>query len=81
MDKGNSILITAASFAQYGGWVLDSQFFDLIGSSYLLAHGLGNAVNDASHIFVVENQGDYNIFVRTRNWTAYWSDAPTPGRF
>lgn len=81
MDKGNSILITAASFAQYGGWVLDSQFFDLIGSSYLLAHGLGNVVNDASHIFVVENQGDYNIFVRTRNWTAYWSDAPTPGRF
>ena len=38
-------------------------------------------VADAKTTFTVEQSGTYNLFVRTRNWTAYWSDAPTPGVF
>ncbi len=77
----SSILLPASLFADYGGWVADSQFFDLIGSTYLLAHGLGVAVADAKTTFTAPAQGEYNVYVRTRNWTQYWSEAPTPGIF
>ena len=77
----NQILLLASTFADRGGWVDDRQFFDLVGSTFLLAHGLGEAVADAKTTFVVEHRGTYNLFVRTRNWTAYWSAAPTPGVF
>ena len=30
-----------------GGWALDAQFMDVMGSPYLLAHGLGVRVTDA----------------------------------
>ncbi|MBE6193281.1 MAG: FAD-dependent oxidoreductase [Rikenellaceae bacterium] len=77
----SSILLPASLFADYGGWVTDSQFFDLIGSTYLLAHGLGVAVADAKTTFTAPADGEYNVYVRTRNWTQYWSEAPTPGIF
>ncbi|MBQ2416652.1 MAG: FAD-dependent oxidoreductase, partial [Alistipes sp.] len=77
----NQILLLASTFAERGGWVDDRQFFDLVGSTYLLAHGLGEPVADAKTTFVVEQSGTYNLFVRTRNWTVYWSAAPTPGVF
>lgn len=76
-----SILLLSSTFAERGGWVDDRQFFDLTGSTFLLAHGLGTPVADAKTTFTVEQSGVYNLFVRTRNWTAYWSDAPTPGIF
>lgn len=75
------ILLLSSTFAERGGWVDDRQFFDLTGSTFLLAHGLGTPVADAKTTFIVEQSGVYNLFVRTRNWTAYWSDAPTPGIF
>ena len=77
----SSILLPASLFADYGGWSADSQFFDLIGSTPLLAHGLGVAVDDAKTTFTAPIEGEYNVYVRTRNWTKYWSDAPTPGVF
>ena len=58
----------------------DSQFMDVMKVSYLLAHGLGKPVDDASTSFFVEKEGEYHIYVRTRNWTAYWSDS-APGIF
>jgi hypothetical protein len=36
----NSILVEAESFQCKGGWQIDQQFVDIIGSSYLIAHGL-----------------------------------------
>ena len=36
------MLIEAESFDQAGGWVLDTQFIEIMGSPYLLAHGLGD---------------------------------------
>jgi hypothetical protein len=37
-------LVEAESFENCGGWVVDQQFMDLMGSPYLLAHGLGEPV-------------------------------------
>ena len=69
----DNVIIECEQFAEKGGWVLDSQFVDEMGSSYLLAHGLGRVVADASTSFEIEDQGEYNVFVRTKNWTAPWS--------
>lgn len=80
MNKHNTILLPASLFAERGGWVADQQFIDQMGSTYLLAHGLGEAVADASTEFDVAAEGDYNIYVRTRNWTKYWT-AEAAGTF
>jgi hypothetical protein len=37
----DSILVEAENFDNHGGWVVDAQFIDQMGSPYLLAHGLG----------------------------------------
>lgn len=76
-----TILLCGSMFDDKGGWISDSQFMDNMGSSCLLAHGLGVPVADAVTSFHVSEEGDYHINVRTRNWTAYWSDKPTPGIF
>ena len=41
------ILVEAESFADVGGWTVDAQFMDQMGSPYLLAHGLGKPVAPA----------------------------------
>ena len=41
------VLVEAEGFAQHGGWSLDTQFIQIMGSPYLLAHGLGRPVADA----------------------------------
>lgn len=81
ISKGNEILVPASIFAVRGGWTLDQQFYDQCGSSVLIAHGLGKAVADAVTGIDVQTGGRYHVWVRTRNWTAKWSDAPTPGIF
>ena len=42
------IFIEAESFASKGGWSVDQQFMDQMGSPYLIAHGMGRPVADAS---------------------------------
>ena len=42
------LFVEAESFTQKGGWVVDQQFMDLMGSPYLLAHGIGVPVADAA---------------------------------
>ncbi|MGE5419975.1 MAG: FAD-dependent oxidoreductase, partial [Chloroflexota bacterium] len=73
------ILVEAESFSEKGGWVVDPQFVEQMGSPYLLAHGLGMPVQDASARIIVPAKGNYNIWVRTRNWAPGNWDAP--GRF
>jgi hypothetical protein len=41
------LLLEARAFAEHGGWVLDPQFEDIMGSPYLLAHGMGKPVANA----------------------------------
>ncbi|MFN8241148.1 MAG: FAD-dependent oxidoreductase [Bacteroidales bacterium] len=75
----NEIFIEAESFEKKGGWVVDPQFVEQMGSPYLLAHGLGKPVADASKSFRVKRPGNYHVWVRTINWApGPW---PAPGRF
>ena len=59
-----------------GGWGLDAQFMDVMGSPYLIAHGLGVRVLDAKARMTFPKAGEYRVWVRTRNW----ADG-NPGRF
>ena len=73
----SAILIEAEDFIDYGGWVLDSQFEAVMGSPYLMAHGLGRPVADASTRFEVVQPGTYHLWVRTKDWVPDHH----PGRF
>src|SRR3954462_14779376 len=77
----DSLLVEAESLNQTGGWVVDQQFMDLMGSPYLLAHGLGEPVKDASGSVGVPAAGGYRVWVRTRDWVAPWKAPGAPGRF
>ncbi len=77
----SQVLVEAESFTNKGGWVVDQQFTDQMGSPFLMAHGLGKPVADASTKVSFPEAGNYNVFVRTRNWVGYWSDKETPGKF
>lgn len=59
-----------------GGWSLDPQFMDVMGSPYLLAHGVGQRVCDAKATVAFPKPGKYRVWARTRNW----ADG-APGRF
>lgn len=75
------LLIEAESFQRPGGWVLDTQFIDLMGSPYLLAHGLGRPVADAETSVVFPAAGTYRVWVRTKDWVGRWNAPGAPGRF
>ncbi|KAL1616518.1 hypothetical protein SLS56_011384, partial [Neofusicoccum ribis] len=77
MGLPSGILVEAEAFDDYGGWVLDSQFELEMGSPYLLAHGNGNPVADATTIISVVEAGEYNIWVRAKDWAPGYH----PGRF
>ena len=59
-----------------GGWGLDVQFMDVMGSPYLIAHGLGVRVLDAKARVAFPQKGEYRVWVRANNW----ADG-APGRF
>lgn len=73
------LLLEARAFSEHGGWVLDPQFEDVMGSPYLLAHGLGKQVANATTTAKFPSTGTYHLWVRTRNWCA--GDWEAPGRF
>ena len=78
MNSGKAgILIEAEDFENYGGWVLDSQFETQMGSPYLLAHGLGRPVDDATTVVAIAEVGDYEVWVRAKDWVP----GHHPGRF
>jgi hypothetical protein len=78
---GQSVLVEAESFARLGGWVVDPQFMDVMGSPYLLAHGLGRPVADATTEVEFPSPGSYRVWVRTKDWVARWNATGAPGRF
>ncbi|MCQ2395730.1 MAG: FAD-dependent oxidoreductase [Kiritimatiellae bacterium] len=71
-----SVIVLYAQCFDAGGWKLDGQFMDVIGTPYLLAHGLGNRVEDATTTADVVEAGEYRVWVYARNW----ADG-APGRF
>lgn len=82
MDKKNAMMVLATTFADKGDWTVEQQFVLQMGSSYLLAHGIGTPLEkDAVTTVEVPAEGDYHLLVRTKNWTAFWSEGKTPGIF
>ena len=75
------VLVEAESFRDKGGWVVDQQFMDAMGSPYLMAHGMGVPVDDARTTADIPAPGRYDVYVRTYNWTAPWSNGKGPGSF
>lgn len=75
------VLAEAEGFAQRGGWVVDPQFMDQMGSPYLLAHGLGRPVADATTEINFAAAGEYRVWVRTKDWVAQWKAPGAPGKF
>ena len=76
-----TLLVEAESFADKGGWVVDQQFMDQMGSPFLMAHGLGVPVADAATSLDIPEPGTYRVLARTRNWVAPWTPKEAPGRF
>ena len=82
MDKTNSLMVLATRFDDLGDWTVEQQFVLQMGSSYLLAHGIGEPLKkDARTRIKIEKDGVYTLWVRTKNWTAFWSEGKTPGIF
>ncbi len=76
-----AVLVEAEAFEHPGGWLLDQQFMDLMGSPYLLAHGMGRPVEDARTAVTLPAAGRHRVWVRTRDWVAPWGAEGAPGRF
>lgn len=81
LSAATTVLVEAEAFDQHGGWKLDQQSMDQMGSPYLLAHGLGRPVADAETTVALPEPGEYRLWVRTRNWLAPWKPDAAPGRF
>ncbi len=75
------VFLEAEQFEKFGGWNLDQQSMDKMGSPYLLAHGLGIPVEDAETEVEFPSAGTYRVWVRTKDWVAYWKAPGTPGKF
>lgn len=76
-----NVFLEAEQFADCGGWDVDQQSMEQMGSPYLLAHGLGVPVRDAVTKAVFPKAGNYRVWVRTRDWVAPWKAPGAPGKF
>ncbi len=70
------ILIETESFIDTGGWVVDPQFVEQMGSPYLMAHGMGVPVANAVTQVEFNEKGTYHVWARTKNWVPGNWDAP-----
>ena len=59
-----TVLVEAEQFASLGGWELDQQAMDQMGSPYLLAHGLGVPVKDAVTRVNFAVAGTYQVWAQ-----------------
>ena len=71
------VWVEAESFADYGGWVVDTQFTHKMGSAYLLAPGVLKPVAPASAKVAIPRAGTWRLWVRTKDWLPEFS----PGQF
>lgn len=75
------IFLEAESFKNLGGWVVDQQSIRQMGSSYIMAHGMGEPVEDAETVCDIPEDGEWTVWVRTRDWTAPWKRGTPGGTF
>lgn len=76
-----ALFLETESFQNKGGWVIDNQSTATMGSPYIMAHGLGVAVESASTLITIPKRGTYRVWVRTRDWAKPWNREESPGRF
>lgn len=74
----NHVFVETESFQNKGGWVIDQQSFTVLHSSYLMAHGMGRPVKDATTTVKFPKTGKYRMWVRTRDWAPF---PKGPGKF
>ena len=74
--EGN-LWLEAEEFADYGTWVIDTQFVGKMGSAYLLGAGVTGSCANASTKLAVPRAGTWRAWVRTRDWIPEYH----PGRF
>jgi hypothetical protein len=79
--RNEELFVEAESFSVKGGWQVDQQFMDVMDSPYLIAHGAGVPVEDASAQVRLPGKGEWHLFVRTFNWVSPWYDGEGPGKF
>ncbi len=73
------LLVECESFENHGGWVVDPQFVEQMDSPYLMAHGMGEPVENASTKVDFPKRGTYHVWARTKDWApGNWE---APGRF
>ncbi len=70
------IWVEAERFQDIGGWTIDAQFRQLMGSTYLIAAGTGEPVADAVTRVRIPAAGRWRLWVRCCDW-----DPTSPGRF
>jgi len=75
----SGVLVEASNFASAGGWVIDTQFYQQMGGNFLLAHGMGKPVANATTKFKLPEAGKWRVWVRTRDWCP--GEWEAPGRF
>ncbi|HNX53305.1 MAG TPA: FAD-dependent oxidoreductase [Pontiellaceae bacterium] len=80
-SNGQFLFLEAEGFSEHGGWEIDQQSMDQMGSPYLLAHGLGVPVKDAVAQVQFPSAGTYRVWVRTKDWVAPWNAPGAPGKF
>lgn len=73
--------IEAESFEDLGGWVVEQQSMNVMGSSYIMAHGMGTPIADAVTRIKLPESGKWYAYVRTRDWTAVWKRGSPAGTF
>ncbi len=78
LSAQDHIFLETESFTDKGGWVIDQQSFVVMGSSYLMAHGMGRPVKDATTIVQFPKKGKYRVWVRTKDWAPF---PKGPGKF
>ena len=77
--RGESVRVHPNLFE--GGWACDVQFMDVMGSPYLLAHGLGRRVKDSTARVTIPAAGTWRIWVRTRTWVEAKGAFANPSAF
>ncbi|MBR4996205.1 MAG: FAD-dependent oxidoreductase [Alistipes sp.] len=75
------IWLEAESMESLGGWVIDQQSMTQMGSPYIMAHGMGRKVEDATTHITLDKAGRYRMWVRTRDWTRKWGAEESAGQF
>lgn len=73
--------IEAETFGDLGGWVVDTQCREAMGSFWIMAHGLGKPVRDATTKIDVGESAIFRVWARTRDWSRIWGRGKPAGRF